>query len=78
MGMIERVAVAPAEEGWQVDVTLVLTHPLCAMIAVFAAEIESRVGTLPGVHGVSVTFAHGLWSPERMDPDYRAGLSEAG
>jgi metal-sulfur cluster biosynthetic enzyme len=69
MGLVEAVEIA--DDG-VVDVRIRLTSPTCMMVGLFKAEIEDRVGTVPGVRRVDVAFDRGLdWRPGMMSADAR-------
>jgi metal-sulfur cluster biosynthetic enzyme len=69
MGLVEAVDI---DGDGTVSVKIRLTSPTCGMVGLFAAEIQDRVGTLPGVRRVDVAFDRGLdWRPDMMSPDAR-------
>jgi metal-sulfur cluster biosynthetic enzyme len=69
MGLVEAVEIG--DDGI-VNVRIRLTSPTCIMVGLFKAEIEDRVGTLPGVRRVDVVFDGGLdWRPGMMNADAR-------
>ena len=50
-----------------VQVTMTLTTPNCPVAESMPAEVEDRVGTVPGVRGVAVELVWDPpWTPDRM------------
>lgn len=50
-----------------VTVTMTLTTPNCPVAESMPGEVESRVGTVPGVRNVDVNLVwEPQWTPERM------------
>jgi metal-sulfur cluster biosynthetic enzyme len=67
MGLIKQVDIDP--DG-AVRVDMRLTSPSCYQLGYFSTEIERRVGALPGVSGVEVTYDRGLdWTPSMMSSE---------
>jgi metal-sulfur cluster biosynthetic enzyme len=74
MGLVEAVEI---DGDGIVSVKIRLTSPTCVMVGLFAAEIQDRVSTLPGVRRVDVAFDRGLdWRPEMMSADARRRRAE--
>ncbi len=70
MGIVKSIAVAP--DG-HVDVEFRLTSPFCEMIAYMRNEALAKVGTLPGVTGVTVRHDRGLdWDSDMIAPAAQA------
>jgi FeS assembly SUF system protein len=64
LGLVYGVDVS--EDG-DVTVTMTLTTPNCPVAGSMPGEVESRVGTVPGVRQVAVDLVWDPpWSPERM------------
>ena len=67
MGLIRSVAISPVG---QVHIELRLTSPFCEMIAFMRNTAIEKVGSLPGVTGVSVGHDNGLdWDPDMIAPE---------
>lgn len=61
LGLVYGVNVGPAEpEGVKVHVQMTLTAPGCGMSGVLKADVETKVGELPGVRDVDVEI---VWDP---------------
>ena len=70
MGIVKAVHVGA--DG-HVDVELRLTSPFCEMIAYMRNEAMAKVGSLPGVTGVSVRHDAGFdWDPDMIAPQAQA------
>jgi metal-sulfur cluster biosynthetic enzyme len=66
MGLIREILMAEGD----VEVAVRLTSPTCMMLPFFINEIESRVGGLPGVRSVHVSFDSGQeWTPDMMSDE---------
>jgi metal-sulfur cluster biosynthetic enzyme len=73
MGIVERAH----EADGHVEVILLPTFAGCLHVALFAAEIERRVGALAWCRSVRVrTTADELWTEARMSPALRRRLAE--
>ena len=76
MGMVGKVCAVPGEAGATLSVSLILTHPGCAMAAVFLAEAHRCLGTIPGVSHVNVSLEATVWTPDRLAPAYASKLAD--
>ena len=78
MGLVRTLEIRRAAGGaLDVAVTLTLTSPGCLMGSVFAHEIEERLGALPDIARVTVTFDHdAVWQPDDWSPAYRRQRAE--
>lgn len=69
MGLIDAIDVG--DDG-TVGIDLLPTTPLCLYVAQITADIEARVGALPGVEAVRVRqVTDEIWTRERLDNDLR-------
>lgn len=69
MGLIDAVDIGA--DG-TVEIDLLPTTPLCLYAAQIIADIEARVGSLPGVEAVRVRqVTDEIWTRERLDDDFR-------
>jgi metal-sulfur cluster biosynthetic enzyme len=74
MGLLDAIAI---DGDGDVSVRIRLTSPTCVMVGLFATEIEDRVGVLPGVRQVVVSFDGGLdWRPDLMSSQARRRRAE--
>ena len=54
LGLIYNCSVTPVEAGNQVDITMTLTAPGCGMGEFLAADVRSKISSLPNVTQVNV------------------------
>jgi metal-sulfur cluster biosynthetic enzyme len=70
MGIVKEVRIAA--EG-QVTIELRLTSPFCEMISYMTNQALAKVGSLPGVTGVTVLHDSGLeWDHDMIAPEAQA------
>ncbi len=70
MGIVKEVRV---ESDGKVDIELRLTSPFCEMISYMTNEALAKVGSLPGVTGVTVRHDSGLeWDHDMIAPEAQA------
>lgn len=66
MGLIRAIDIA---DNGVVTIAMRLTAPSCLMVGHFNSESIDKVGRLPGVTDVRLTFDSGLdWSPDMIAP----------
>ena len=67
MGIVKSVNIAGSG---QVEIGLRLTSPVCEMIGYMRNEAIAKIGALPGVTGVSVSYDSGLdWDHDMIAPE---------
>lgn len=70
LGLVYTCAVAPADEGHKIDITMSMTAPGCGMGDVLKSDIQRKLTGLPGVKEVNVQIV--------FDPPWNIGrMSEA-
>lgn len=77
LGLIYKVAFAPADGGEKQDVTvdMTLTAQGCPEHVNISAQVKSRLEQLPGIRNASVNVVWSPpWTPERLSPDARKQL----
>jgi metal-sulfur cluster biosynthetic enzyme len=73
MGLVRRIDIERRPAGISVSVALAVTHPFCAMAAVFVNEARIRLAELEAVDAVDVDLDTSLvWTDELLSPDYAA------
>ena len=71
LGLVYDTAITPqTERGARVEVKMTLTAPGCGMGASIAADVESKIRSIPGVGDVEVAL---VWDP----PWNQAMMTEA-
>ena len=76
LGLIYEITVHKKKEGenQKAEVRMTLTTPACPLANYLLAEVESKLGEIPGADiEVSVVFDP-PWSPERMSDKAKAKL----
>lgn len=64
-----------ASDDGDVIVTMTLTTPNCPVAGSMPGEVETKIGTVPGVRGVTVDLVWDPpWTPERMSEAARLEL----
>lgn len=79
LGMVEHVEVAQQVESVRVAVTLLPTFVGCPAIPMIEKEVRTKIGALPGVGDVAVTFVFDPpWSVDRISDAGRESLRTIG
>ncbi|MDH3678774.1 MAG: metal-sulfur cluster assembly factor [Acidimicrobiia bacterium] len=74
LGLLERLEI---DADGAVTIGLVPTFTGCPALAVIAEDVERAVGSVPGVHSVTVDWLTSpLWSIDRVSDDARRALAE--
>ncbi len=67
LGLVYEMGVGEGDAGLDVSIAMTLTAPGCGMGPVLVADVEAKVGALPGVASVKVDLVFDPpWGPERM------------
>lgn len=78
LGLIYGVDVVPGEAGSEVRIRLTLTSPGCPMSQTIAAEVQKKVGAVPGVRSVKIdTVWEPAWHPGLISSEGKRQLQLA-
>ena len=75
LGLVYSCAIAPAEEGNKIGITMSMTAPGCGMGDVLKSDVERRLSVLPTVKEVAVQIVFDPpWTTSRMSEAARLQL----